>query len=321
LEDLLQLDLSWVVPLLQAKYSTRRRRPPHPPLAIMRALLFQHLKLIPSWRKLALTIKHDAVLAKRLGFLRNPCHDSFSEFTIRIGPEVLDEVFRRLVGLVRAFVPDLGTVAAIDSTLVRGYSRPRKKGARKTDSDARWGVSGERLGKPVYVYGYKLQVVCDAEREIPLSFKVAPANQSDSTLFSDHLKLFVNQQRKPDVITADAGYDSKRNILVSIKHGIKPIIAYNPRRSRNKRGRRSDYLLPISRESSEWREIYSKRSSIERVFSRLKEELGLLHLKLRTISRVSVHFALCLITVLTIALVALSSHRAELSVSVEPWRY
>lgn len=321
LELLLQLDLSWVRPLLQPKYSLNRRRPPHPPLAMMRALLFQHMKLIPSWRKLTLTIKHDPALAERLGFFQSPCHDSFSEFTSRVGPEVLNEIFRRLVDLVKTLIPDLGTVAAIDSTLVRGYSRPRKRGARKTDPDAAWGVSGEKLGKPMYIHGYKLQVICDAEREIPLSFKVAPANQNDSALFPDHLKLLVTQGPKPEIIAADAGYDSKRNILLSIKHGIRPVIAFNPRRSRNRRGRRSDYLLPIARDSSEWTWAYSQRASIERVFSRLKEELGLLHLKLRSISRVSVHFALCLITILAIALVALSSHRPELCVSVEPWRY
>jgi len=318
---LLALDFTWVEEILLQKYSMQRRRPPHPPLAMFKALIYQHLKQIPSWRKLALTIKSDRRLAETLGFQRSPCHDSFSEFTRRIGDNALNQIFLGLVERVRQLMPDLGKVVAIDSTLVDAYSKPRKKGSRKTDPDVAWGVSGEYLGKPIYTYGYKLQVTCDAKHDIPLSFMVSSANRNDTRIFPDHLRSLLAQGSKPDVLTADAGYDSKRNNILCLKNGIVPIIALNPRRSRNKHRRRADYLLPITRRSPAWDYYYSMRSSIERVFSRLKEELGLKHLKLRRIPRATVHFVLCLITMLTIALASFSIGRPELYLSAESWRY
>jgi hypothetical protein len=181
-------------------------------------------------------------------------------------------------------------------------------------------VSGDKLGKPLYVYGTKLEVISDAGYELPLSFTVTPANKSEVALFPTHLKQLLSQGSEPRVLLADAGYDSKRNTLLCLKHKIKPVIAINPRRTGRKK-RRADYLLPIQRDSELWNYYYSKRSAAERLFSRLKLELGLLHVKRRTLPRVRFHFTMCLITMLVVALVSLQTNRPELSLSIENWRY
>jgi transposase len=316
----MNLNFNWVEALLLSKYK-RRRRPPHPPLAMFKALIYQRLKQIPSWRKLASTLKADPDLIAQLGFQRPPCHDSFSEFAIRIGDETLGELFVGFVERIRAAVPDLGkNVVAVDATLVRGYAKPRPPRRQKTDPNAAWGVSGDKFGKPLYVYGYKLQVMSDADYELPLTFTVASANKSEMTLFPDHLKQLLNRGNNPRVLLADAGYDSKKNTLLCLKYGIKPVIAINPRRTGRKK-RRGDYLLPIQRDSEMWDYYYSKRSAAERLFSRLKLELGLLHLKRRTIPRVKFHLAICLIAMLVVAHASLSNGHPELSLSVEQWRY
>jgi hypothetical protein len=130
LQLIFRLDLTWVENI----------RPPHPPLAMFKAMIYQHLKQIPSWRKLASTLKADPDLTAQLGFQRPPCHDSFSEFAIRIGEETLSELFQGFVKRVRELLPDLGeNVVAVDATLVRGYTRPRPPKRRKTDPDAAWG--------------------------------------------------------------------------------------------------------------------------------------------------------------------------------------
>jgi len=313
-------DLAWAETILKAKYRPKRR-PPHPPLAMFKALIYQRLKQIPSWRKLASTLKVDPDLTTQLGFRKSPSFDSLSEFAIRIGDEALEELFLGFVARIREYLPDFGrNVVAVDATLVRGYSKPRPRRYRKTDPDTTWGVSGEKFGKPLYVYGYKLQVISDAHYELPISFVVAPANRSEMTLFADHLKQLLTQGDKPQVLLADAGYDSKRNALLCLKNGIAPVIAINPRRT-GKKKRRADYLLPIQRDSELWGYYYSKRSAAERLFSRLKLELGLLHIKRRTLSKVRFHFTMCLIAMLMVALASLSNGRAELSLSVEQWRY
>jgi hypothetical protein len=182
------------------------------------------------------------------------------------------------------------------------------------------GVSGDKFGKPLYVYGYKLQVMSDADYELPLTFTVASANKSEMTLFPDHLKQLLSRGNSPRILLADAGYDSKRNTLLCLKHGLSPIIAINPRRTGRKK-RRADYLLPIQRDSELWNYYYAKRSAAERLFSRLKLELGLLHLKRRTIPRVKFHFTICLIAMLAIALASCENGRYDIYRSVEAWRY
>jgi len=312
------IDLAPFEPLLLAKYSSTRRRPPHPPVAILKALIFQRLRQIPSWRKLAATRRNDKRLLVELGFKKAPTRAAFSEFTLRVGADILDIIFRELVKQIRSLRPDFGEVLATDSTLVEAYANPNN-GIATSDPDARWGYKEVYDGKPSYVYGYKLHMVCDAKYDAPVGYVITSGNRNDSPQYStliDHVAKLLTFK----VSIADAGYDSKKNIILTLKHKAVPIINLNPRRGGKKR-RASDYLLPISRNSKEWKEFYSMRASIERVFSRLKVELGLEHLKLRHMERVRVHVLLCLITVLLITLAAITSGHDELSRSIDPWRF
>jgi transposase len=315
------LDLRFAEPVLLEAYSFRKRRPPYPPAAMLKALIFQRIRQIPSWRKLASTLRHEMIWLPVLGFEKAPCHDSFSEFTRRVGPERLRRVFLILASQLRPTYQSLGQRIAVDSTIVKGYSNPNKRKGSVADPDARWGVTGQKLNRPVHVFGYKLQISCDVDYGLPLNYIVVPANSSDSRLYPEIVLRTIWSGNHVDVVIADAGYDSKKNILVTIKHHAKPIIKLNPRGSMDKRRRGADYLLPVRRNSDEWNRYYEKRTSVERVFSRLKEELGLNHLKLRSLERVEVHFALCLITMLAIASTAAATGFPQLARCVEPWRY
>jgi transposase len=321
LQAIFNLDFAWVECILKSKYKQKQRRPPHPPLAMFKALLYQRLKRIPSWRSLAATLQEDSDLATQLGFSRAPCHSSFSEFAIRIGDETLTELFYGFVEKVREYLPDLGkNVVAVDGTLVRGYTKSRPRRQRKTDPDAAWGVYGDKFGKPVFVYGYKLHVMSDADYELPLTFCVSSANKAEITVFRSELADLLSRGNRPEVLVADAGFDSKLNKRLCLKYGIKPVIARNPRRSGRRRSRFDQYL-PIQPDTENWDYYYAKRSEAERLFSRLKLELGLLDLKRRTMPRVRFHFGMCLIAMLMVALASFSSGRPELSLSVEQWRY
>ena len=315
------LDLGAVEPVLREAYSECRRRPSHPPAAMLRALIFQKVRQIPSWRKLASTLKHETDWLPVLGFERAPHHDCFSEFTKRVGPERLRRVFLILQSQLRLNYPGLGQRIAMDSTIVRGYSNPNRRKGTVSDSDAAWGVTGQKPSKPAYVFGYKLHISCDAHFGLPLDYLVVPANRSDSRLYYPTLLSTRAAGNRVEVVIADAGYDSKRNILLTLKHHAVPIIKLNPRRSKEKRGRRADYLLPVRRDSEEWNRYYALRTSAERVFSRFKEELGLEHLKLRRLERVEVHFALCLIAMAAIASTAAITGFSHLALCIEPWRY
>jgi hypothetical protein len=286
---------------------------------MLKALVFQKVRQIQSWRKLAKELQANPEAVTLLGLRTAPCHDSFSEFTKRIGPGTLRSVMAGIIRRIRAMLPDFGQIIATDSTLVRGYANWRKK--PRSDLDANWGTSGEHVGKPKYVFGYKLHIACDARYGLPILHISTPANKSDSTVYGELLNALVEMEMNGQVALADAGYDSKRNTFLTIKHHMIPIIAYNPRRSKNKKGRRADYILPISRDSDEWNRLYSMRPAVERIFSRLKLELGLEHLLLRQLRRVDVHFTLTLISMLLLALGSITTEHPDLLRSIEPWRY
>ena len=63
------------------------------------------------------------------------------------------------------------------------------------------------------------------------------------------------------------------------------------------------------------------RGAVERVISRLKEELSLKSVKVRTLDRVRVHVAFSLIAMLAVALVAIKSGNGDRSTSVNSFRF
>jgi hypothetical protein len=67
--------------------------------------------------------------------------------------------------------------------------------------------------------------------------------------------------------------------------------------------------------------LYRKRSSAERVISRLKEELALKDLKVRGLNNVRIHVAFSLIAMLTVALVALKTGNGNKATSVNSFRF
>ncbi len=109
------------------------------------------------------------------------------------------------------------------------------------------------------VNGNKLSALVD-QQGLPLACLVAPANIHDSRLFEPTVAVFEipGTKEKPDVISADAAYDSHEIRQYNRKRGIKSNMPVNPRRRHHpKRGR------PV------WfdRDLYRKRGAIERFFS------------------------------------------------------
>ncbi len=83
------LDLSWVNALVWDLYDhSPRGQKPFPPHAMLKALLLQRLKGIPSERRLAKFLEKESKWAKVCGFTKRkatPTHASFSVFRKRLG--------------------------------------------------------------------------------------------------------------------------------------------------------------------------------------------------------------------------------------------
>jgi transposase len=308
------LDFLFVWKTVMPKYHLRGKS--CDPIAIFKALLLKEMRQISSKRKLAMFLRKNKFWLRKCGFEEPPHHDTFSKFIDRVGADSFEYIFDHLVKRVGE-IRNIGRVVAVDSTLIKAYSRSHKNN-EPSDPDAKWGYDPNNEG---WVFGYKLHLAVDAELELPLVFTVTPANVYDSVEYPNLLQRLLSKRIKPDVIIADAGYDSKKNYLITLAEDIIPIITLNPRNLKYKKKRDFEKILPIQRDSKFWSQLYKKRGSVERVISRLKEELALKAVRVRGIANVKVHVALSLITMLTVALAAIKTENGHLSKSVNSFRF
>jgi hypothetical protein len=174
----------------------------------------------------------------------------------------------------------------------------------------------KKNNKDYWWYGYKVHMVSDATHEIPVCLTVTTAKESDVRNFIDPLK---RSGINPDVVTADAGYDAGYNYAFVVDElEAVPIIDLNKRGSkkggktshRTKAERRLLDLREnggIARDTDMWKQYYNKRTSVERVFSRLKEHRALDHVTHRGIEKVTLHCYLSTLAIIASAVSAIYS--------------
>ena len=151
-----------------------------------------------------------------------PSHDAMGRFLKKLvrHADLLEKRFADLVKELCQLLPGFGSKLAVDSTDIKAYSNGHRQ--NPSDKEARWGAkgaghhSGPAKGKKrdlYYWFGYKLHLVVDALYELPVSFKLTPANESDTTHMEALLKKAGADQpeSRPEIVIADKGYDSKRN--------------------------------------------------------------------------------------------------------------
>jgi transposase, IS5 family len=211
-----------------------------------------------------------------------------------------------------------------------------------SDSEASWGYrSGvSTRGKGLF-YGYKIHAAVDVATDLPLAWTIRPANTSEYHIAMPLINRTLARGFKISTAIMDKGYDSHEIHHRCMNQGIAPIIPLKETQN-VKRGagepphcvhgewtfagadfkrqatkwrcptgecqpasmwRKANRLHPlIPRESKRHRDLYRKRSSVEREFGRLKHEWSLLPLRVRGIDRVALHADLTILTRLSCAL-------------------
>ena len=206
----------------------------------------------PSERAYSQFKKHK--LANHKGLIRSIIVEIFLECGVEI--ERL-----RALGLVPPDKPPLGDALVMDSTDVEARAKPGRK-SRKTgeekpskDSDAMWGhrtaknarsytarsgksrsvkkgngkkgEAGQKESKDELYFGYKVNVIVDANHGLPLFGETRPANASDVVVMIQDLDdcLALYRTLSPRYFLGDKGYDSLKNILHVISLGMIPVIA------------------------------------------------------------------------------------------------
>jgi len=250
----------------------------------LKAWMSQHILGIPSEAQLASKIRNENKLRKICGFKKAPSKSAYSKARKRLTLAGLGVFFNFLVQKAKETGLSKGRLVAVDSTDFEAYCKGKKKMRFRSDKCARWGHSTLK-GR---VFGYKAHFFCDVESELPLAVAVLPANVHDAEgFFSVYGKLLHNYTHEIEKIIADCGYDSTE-IYQALLKDIKPVIAKNGR---------GHYPSETPKDQD-----YKKRSAIERINSRSKEELGLDNLKMRGLWAATFHATTVLCSMLFAAI-------------------
>ena len=251
-------------------------RPPRNPMGIFKALIIGRVEQVSGDKELYRRLWNNVELRVmcEVKAEEKPYHPSqLSRFRKRVGPERLERIMNRLIEeLVEGGVVDAGKVV-MDPTFIKAHSRrdPHDNSQGGSDPEARVGRNGKTYG-----LGYKAHIGADSESELPLAFIVAPANENEKKhayrLLDKTLEVTNGRVEK---LTADSQYSSARFREEAASRSVEAVIPYPINQHPGMRG-----LLRVDKHfrthgPTREKRIYRKRMSIERVNSRLKEQLGL----------------------------------------------
>jgi len=217
---------------------------------------------------------------------------------------------------------------------------PERK--RFSDPDASWGHrSAVSTRKGGGFYGYRLHAATCSATGLPVAWRVETAKMNESKTVAGLLDAAKRHGMLAATAAMDKGYDvgpvyedcADRDCLPIIplrktgavkagkhlppecKHGTWTFAGSDRNRGASKwrcptgkckpasKWLKVDRLHPlIPRETKRWKDLYRQRASVEREFGRLKNEWGLLPLRVRGLERVRLHADLTALTKLACTL-------------------
>ena len=142
---------------------------------------------------------------------------------------LIEDAIPSAVERMREHLPGLGDVVSIDGTDIEAYANPKRNPT--IDETAEWGVRTPKnrvrqVNSPEYFFGYKMHLVADAIYDVPLSYRILPANKNESPQMPATVGKAQSAYEwlKPKYLVADRGYDSMANHKYLIEREITPII-------------------------------------------------------------------------------------------------
>jgi len=341
--------------------------------SVVRALIAQQVEQIPSQAKLIQRLEDDPHFRIACGFKEKgsvPSASTFSRcYRALTDTGILKHIYQDLLEKAQDLDLVEGENIAIDSSKLTAHDSPRPSSSvDKEDPDrADWGAKYDSQKNKITWFGYKLHIACDTASEIPTSFKLTPANETDGehamSLVDDTASKFkenprhwmldkayditdiyrdiaeeyqgqaiiplnLRNSKTPPAGFADFkgtpqcsggyemvywGHDGDYNKFrcphaagkVNCCHGVKwcsdsdygLVIKTNPADDHR------TYSLPY-RGSRTWKKLYNKRTSVERVFSYLKETFNLPNITVTGRKKAQTHVELNLIAFLATKIAA-----------------
>ena len=254
---------------------------------------------LPSFAALIRTLVNNPYIALACGICSHegiPSKFAYSRFMHKLRQRkylvLVKDVMRSLTRQCYNTLPDFGKSVAIDATDLKAWSNGGK--THKSDPDAGWVIKGDTQGKKKFVWGYKMHLMVDTKYELPIAAGITKGNTADISFASNLLSeaRFTNGKFKPDYVICDAGYSGRelRNLIKRQYHS-QPIIR-SPK----------THKKWIGEETPDWQLIFNRRTSVERVFSRLKTQRRLNNITVRRRAKVIAHSLIPVIVILAMAL-------------------
>lgn len=237
-----------------------KRRPPHPKYALLNALIYKNLRSIPTLSELTSEIKNYPQVAQVCGFSSFPSIERFSSF-LRDTPNQVLQVARE------SLVKELISLGQIQGRYISADSCPIKANVKennlktgvsyrfdkaripKGDPDARlsaYAIFPDKR-KVQFFWGYRNFILNDAVAELPIAEITEPANIYEQHLVIPQLKHVKKIFKLPiEAVLGDSAFDSHNIIEFIVKElKAKPVIARNPRRSKDPDMKLSRTGIPI----------------------------------------------------------------------------
>ena len=207
----------------------------YPLKALWRAYVGSFILNLPHTNALIRRLEDDDDFRALCGFKGLPHRTTFNRFIRRLShhADLVEAVFAKLTGELKAMLPDLGNEVAVDSTTVRSHCNPNRK--RVSDLEASWTAKNSpqaKTGGKEWHHGYKVHMVADANYGVPLAHKVTTGKRNDSPELPgviDHAES-LHFWFSPRAVIADKGYDSATNHEFLYQKHILPIILIRRRK-------------------------------------------------------------------------------------------
>jgi hypothetical protein len=279
-----------------------RKRRGYGTRALLGACFVRSIYAMQTWTRTARLIEEHDALANAIGGTPSEwaCYRFMTK--LREHSATLAAGVDRIAASLRAECPDYGRDVAIDASDMPAWANgqrflynngPERK--RYSDPDASWGHrSAVSTRKGGGFYGYRLHLAACTRTGLPAAWRVETARRNESLFVAPLLDALHARGFRPETCAMDKGYDMDRVYAECAEHAVAAIVPLRKGQPERK--------LRVARSSDEWRNLYRRRSAVEREFGRLKHEYGLAHLRVRGLAKVALHADITILGRLALAL-------------------
>jgi len=155
---------------------------------------------------------------------------------LEIYKDEVKKIFEEQVDFFYNTLNDFGKTLAGDGKIINSYAKSRRKEEQtdnRSENDAEYTIKeyhyedskGKKQVKKTTYFGFKVNIICDVNTELPIGFNVKRANYCEKKAMTELLEgLDEKQLKAATALLLDRGYDSTELIRTIKEKDIAPVI-------------------------------------------------------------------------------------------------